>query len=450
LPYEEQLAQKQKAIEEVLQKFKIELNKANDFQNRNRTKASSEPICELLPIIPSPKIEGYRNKCEFSIGKNAEGEIAVGNRLGSYVSGCLQVGSIEDLKMPPQQMKLAAKILRDYVAESKLEPFNAETYEGYWRQLTIRTPQQGDGLMLIIGIHPQQMTDEEKSDFQTKFVKYFTEDEGKQLNVTSIYYEEIQKRVPGQKENVMKHIYGTTHIYDYILGLKFRISPVSFFQGNTLGAEKLYQCAIDLANVTEDTTVLDICCGTGTIGLCFAKHCKKVFGMEIIPQAILDAKQNALDNNITNSEFQAGDAGELIHTMIKQLDSKDNNVVAILDPPRPGLHVKSIQIIRNSESIQRLCYISCSPMQVIKNFVDLTKNCSKTMRGSPFVPVKAQAIDLFPHTKHAELVVLFERKAAVADKAEDLTVTKKAEDLTVTAPPPEAAAAMDVAEEEAQ
>lgn len=117
-------------------------------------------------------------------------------------------------------------------------------------------------------------------------IDFFTTGDGKELDVTSLYYEEIQKRVPGQKSNVIKHLHGKTHITETILGLNFRISPTSFFQGNTLGAEKLYQSAIDLTKPTKDSVVLDICCGTGTIGLCFAGYCKKVLGVEIVPQAI--------------------------------------------------------------------------------------------------------------------------------------------------------------------
>lgn len=410
--YEEQLQMKQKKIQEVLQKFKVELKKANDFQRRSNSCNGDEPICEILPIIPSPITEGYRNKCEFSIGRSADGEVMVGSRIGSYSSGCLQVASVDDLKMPTEKMKLAAKLLREFVVNSKLEPFNAETYEGYWRQLTIRMPQNNDGVLLVIGIHPQQMTDEEKEKFQQEIVDFFTKGNGKELNVTSLYYEEIQKRQSGQKGNYVKHIYGATHIHDTILGLKFRISPVSFFQGNTLAAEKLYQTAIDLAAPTKDTTILDICCGTGTIGLCFAKHCKQVYGMEIIPEAICDADHNALENNINNAKFAAGNADDLIYSMVKQAPIGENEcVVAIVDPPRAGLSFKSIQQLRNSEKIKRLVYISCSPEQAIKNFVDLSKNCSKSMKGDPFVPKISVAVDMFPHTPHVELVILFERKS---------------------------------------
>lgn len=435
LSYEEQLETKQKKIEEILHKFKTDLRKANNIQ-RKQPEQSDDLICELRPILASPKLEGYRNKCEYTIGRTAEGDVMVGNRLSSYASGCLTVGSIEELKMPTDKMKTATKLLREFIIKSGYEPYDPETYQGIFRNLTIRQTRLNNGFMMIIGIHPQELTKEEKEKLQTDFVEYFTEGEGKVLNVTSIYYEEIQKRVTGQFGNPMKHIYGSTHINESLLGLNFRISANSFFQANSYAAEILYKVAIELAQVEKSTTVLDICCGTGTIGLCFAKYCKQVYGVEIIPEAIADAIVNAKTNGITNAQFTAGNADDLIFSCVKQANIEDGeNVVAIVDPPRAGLQTKAIIQLRNSQKIKRLIYISCSPEQVLKvsfrrflsilfsltffdsqNLVDLSKNCSKTMKGEPFVPKIAQAVDLFPHTPHCELVVLFER-AEVEEEA---------------------------------
>lgn len=410
LPYEEQLVVKQNNIKEILKRFKLELKKANEIQRRYKPDDNDELPCELKPMTASPVTEGYRNKCEFSIGKTVDGEVMVGNRLSSYASGSTAVASIEDLKMPTEKMKLATNLLRDFIVKSGLQPFSSETYKGVFRNLTIRQNRSGDGLMMILGVYPQELKKDDKEKLQKDFVEFLTEGDGKALKATSIYYEEIEKRQSGQKGNVIKHLWGNTHIWENLLGLKFRISPHSFFQANSSAAEKLYQIAIDLADVKDTTTVLDICCGTGTIGLSFAKHCKAVFGMEIIPEAIEDANVNAKENGIVNATFQAGNADDLIYTMVKQANVQDNeDIVAIVDPPRAGLQTKSIQQLRNTRKIKRLVYISCSPAQVVKNFVDLCKNCSKTMKGEAFVPKVAMTVDMFPHTPHCELVVLFER-----------------------------------------
>lgn len=396
LPYEEQLAVKQKKIEDVMLQFKKELKKANDFQRRTYVEYNDEPICELRKIIGSPITEGYRNKCEFSIGRTVDGEVMVGNRLSSYASGCTSVASIEELKMPTDKMKLATKLVCDFVVQSKYEPFNTENFEGTFRNLTIRQTRFKDGFMMIIGVHPQKMEREDKEQLQKEFVEYFTEGDGKVLEPTSIYYEEIQKLQSGQRGNYIKHIYGDTHIKETLLGLEFRISPNSFFQANTLAAEKLYETVIELADVKEDSTLLDICCGTGTIGLCFAKKVKQVFGMEIIPEAITDANFNAAENGITNAEFKAGNADDLIYTMVKHAPIGENeSIVAIVDPPRAGLQTKSIIQLRNSKKIKKLVYVSCSPAQCVKNYVDLCKNSSKMLKGDPFVPKLAAIVGMY-------------------------------------------------------
>ncbi|KAL7014055.1 hypothetical protein ACKWTF_015715 [Chironomus riparius] len=411
VPYEEQLVSKQQIIDEVLAQFKVDLRKADYFQGKSKMSEYVDPALKVLPIVPSPQSTGYRNKCEFSIGKDEAGEIQVGNRVGSYVSGTIYVESTDGLKMPPQKMKDAANLFKKFIVKSGLDSYSPVTCEGHYRQLTIRLHDDDKAMMLIIGIHPQKMTESEKEKFQNDVVKFFTEEDGKSLDVTSLYYEEIEKRRSGQQGNIIKHIYGSTHVHDFIHGLKFRISPSSFFQGNTKAAEKLYQEIIDLAAITPTTTVLDVCCGTGTIGLCCSKYAKEVHGMEIIPQAIEDAKHNAQVNEIKNSHFAVGSADDLIMLMVKNANVKDDeSIVAIVDPPRAGLNTKSIQQLRNSKKIERLVYVSCSPRQVIKNFVDLCKNSTKSMKGVPFEPKIARAVDMFPNTNHCELVVLFERK----------------------------------------
>ena len=418
VPYEEQLVIKQQNIDEVLKQFKIELRRADYIQGKSKMSEYKDPVYEVLPIVPSPQLNGYRNKCELSIGRDASGEIQVGNRVGTYQSGTIHVESIDDLKMPPQKMKDVANIFKKFVLKSELDVYSQVTCEGYFKQLTIRLHNDEKEMMLIVGINPQKLTEIEKEKLQSDLVKFFKEDDGKCLNVTSLYYEEMEKRRSGQQGNFIKHIYGSTHVHDFIHGLKFQISPSSFFQGNTKGAEKLYQEIIDFAAITPSTTVLDVCCGTGTIGLCCSKYSKNMYGMEIIPQAIEDAKINAQVNEIKNSHFSVGNSDDLIMTMIKQANvNDDENIVAIVDPPRAGLNTKSIQQLRNSKKIQRLVYVSCSPKQVIKNFVDLCKNSTKLMKGLPFEPKIVRAVDLFPNTNHCELVVLFERKKVEENEA---------------------------------
>lgn len=142
--------------------------------------------------------------------------------------------------------------------------------------------------------------------------------------------------------NPVTHLSGSTHITDTIQGLQFRISPLAFFQINTAGADVLYQQAIDLAAPNKETIMLDICCGTGTIALAFAKHCKQVLGVEIVPDAIKDAEHNAETNDIKNCKFFAGNADDYIKSMVRealyaQEPGKPIDLIAVVDPPRAGL-----------------------------------------------------------------------------------------------------------------
>lgn len=341
LSYEDQLKQKQSEMRNVLTTFGNDAWKSCSSLRLHieaQRKEHDGLPCELENIRSSPKTDGYRNKCEFSIGKNEQGEIQVGFRVGSYSNGFLEVESPEKLKNVSDAMKSTVKLFEEYVQKSKYEVYSAETYKGYFRQLTVRTSSATGEVMVVVGIHPQSLNEEELQELKTTLIECFTSEKANEIGISSIYFERMEKRMPGQNINSVEHLHGETHIVDVILGLKFRISPLAFFQINTPSAEVLYQCAIDMAQPTKQTSVLDICCGTGTIGLCFAKHCKQVLGVEIIPQAIEDAQYNADLNKVDNCKFYAGNADDLITSLIRNANvQQDENLVAIVDPPRAGL-----------------------------------------------------------------------------------------------------------------
>jgi len=423
LSYEEQLARKHSETEILLKDFGKQYwnhasGKKKSWIEEQRKKFNGLP-CELLPIKASPVVEGYRNKCEFSIGKNSQGEVVVGFRLGCYSDGFIEVGPVENLKHISPKMKRIAKLFEDYVKSSKLQVYNNETHEGHLRSLLVRESASTGELMLGISMNPQSMTEEELKTSLNDIIEYFSKGLGKQAEVTSLYFQKLKKRAPGEMFLPFEHIWGTTHIEDELLGLKFRISSVSFFQVNSKAAEVLYSTIADLGELCENTVALDICCGIGTIGLCLAKKCKKVLGVEIIKEAIEDAQFNAESNGIENCTFTCANSDDWIRSIMKSGTIQDGErVVAIVDPPRAGLHDRSIAQIRNSEGIQRLVYVSCSPKSVFKNFLDLCRPCTRTLNGNPFTPKQAIAVDLFPHTPHMELVVLFER-----DKDVECTAT---------------------------
>ncbi|XP_013403739.1 tRNA (uracil-5-)-methyltransferase homolog A [Lingula anatina] len=414
VPYEEQIQTKQTEMDGILKKFAHVIEKGNlDLKSwiQNQRKTHQLKCCTLLEIKPSPILESYRNKCEFTIGKGSDGGKVVGFRMGRYRDGTCVVTEPSGCINLPQSMKDLAKALQDYIQTSKYGVFDPELQVGHYRQLTARTC-QGKDLMAIIIFHPQSLTEEELALEKQSLVEYFVSGGGKSCGITSLYFQASSSRVTGgDSEPAFELLHGEQHISEELLGLTFRISPDAFFQVNTLATEVLYQVVGDwcLENINTDVTVLDICCGTGTIGLTLAKRVKKVIGIEMVPQAIEDAKHNAQLNDISNVEFHCGKAEDVLPELVSSRPCW-GNAVAVVDPPRAGLHPKVIHAIRRCHALNRVIFVSCSPKSVVQsNFLDFVRPESKKMKGPPFIPVKAIPVDLFPHTSHCELVVLFER-----------------------------------------
>ncbi|KAG5310506.1 PREDICTED: tRNA (uracil-5-)-methyltransferase homolog A-like [Acromyrmex echinatior] len=411
MPYSDQLEFKQKEMKSILikigQQILTESKTLTEWINSQKKLYDGLP-CKLQNILSADVTEAYRNKCEFTVGKDSEqSKIMIGFRLSTYASGSTAVGPIDDLCHIPENMKIAIKILETFIRESNLEPFNPVDHSGYWRQVTARTT-RANHLMLIVGIHPQNLNSNELDMLKSQLKIFFETGKGVDAHVTSLYFQTIDKKsIGGESSDTLYHINGTEYIEETLLGMKFRVSPQAFFQVNTLGAEVLYKAAIDLAEPTMDTALLDVCCGTGTIGLCFSKYCGEVLGVEIIPDAIQDAKENAVKNEIKNCEFFVGKAEDILLPIIQR--TTKSNITAIVDPPRAGLHQKALLTLRKSKKLNRLVYISCDPRAAMKNLIDLARPSSKQYLGEPLVPVKAIAVDMFPHTKHCELILCLER-----------------------------------------
>nr|XP_016944596.2 tRNA (uracil-5-)-methyltransferase homolog A-like [Drosophila suzukii] len=410
IPYEQQLKQKSEEMSALLAKYTQELRRINPRAKPHLDKFKFEEV------LPSPTVNGYRNKNEFTVGKNSAGEVVVGFRLGCYSDGSVEVAEVQDLPHLPEQAKWAARSFQELVRKSKFLPFNPDGNVGHFRQLMVRCSSATGELMLVAGIYSSNLSEEEQIQLKQELETFYEEAEkDAPYKCTSLYYQDVKHREAGQTINPVEHISGSTHITDTIQGLQFRISPLAFFQINTEGANVLYQKAIDLVAPTKDTTMLDICCGTGTITLAFAKHCKKVMGVEIVPDAIKDAEFNAEANGIKNCKFFTGNADDFIKSMVRealyeQEVGKPVDLIAVVDPPRAGLHHRSIAAIRSADAVNRLVYVSCNPHSAKRNFIELARPESKQYKGEPFYPKSAVAVDMFPHTTHTELVILFERE----------------------------------------
>ena len=198
------------------------------------------------------------------------------------------------------------------------------------------------------------------------------------------------------KQNI--NLYGNGYIEDILGEYRFKISPLSFYQVNPVQAEKLYNIGVESAKINKDDIVFDLYCGIGTISLFMAKYAKKVYGIEIVEDAIKDAKENAKINNISNVEFIAGD----VEVILDKLINKDNIIpnVVMVDPPRKGLDKKSIENIKKIKP-KKLVYISCNPATLVRDLSYLEEI---------YDIKKVKPVDMFPFSKHVETVVLLELK----------------------------------------
>ncbi|KAM6155703.1 tRNA (uracil-5-)-methyltransferase homolog A [Rhynchocyon petersi] len=411
VPYVEQLEKKRLECEQVLQRLAKEIGSTNRTllpwlltQRHKHNKA----CCPLEGVRPSPLQTEYRNKCEFLVGVGVNGEDnTVGCRLGRYKGGTCAVAAPFDTVHIPEATKQVVRAFQEFIRSTPYSAYDPETYEGYWKQLTVRTSRRKQA-MAIAYFHPQKLCQEELARLKTSLAQHFVEGPGKDSGVTCLYFvEEGQRKTPNQGSPPLEHVAGDRYIHEDLLGLTFQISPNAFFQVNTPAAEVLYTVIQDWAQLDAESTVLDVCCGTGTIGLALAQKVKRVVGIELCQEAVEDARVNARANELSNVEFHCGRAEDLVPTLVSRLATQQ--LIAILDPPRAGLHSKVILAIRRATNLQRLLYVSCNPRAAMGNFVDLCRAPSNRVKGTPFRPVKAVAVDLFPQTPHCEMVLLFER-----------------------------------------
>lgn len=416
MPYEQQLESKVKYIKAILDDLKEKILHDNKHSKagswlEERCKQNNDSICEVTDVrhVPLEAIsKGYRNKCEFSIGINeATGLKTVGFRYGAYVEGSTSVGSVAQVPHVPDRMKEVVKVFEQFVQKSELPVFSPVQVKGFWKQLTVRLGMNTGELMVVVAGNADNVTSDQLAQTKKDIVELFAEQDGKSCNVTSLYFQNISTQERSYDMKSLELLDGAPTITEVLNGLKFSISPFSFFQIHTAAAEILYNSVAELIPSSKKVTLLDICCGTGSIGLCLSKKCDQVIGVESEPSAIENAKINCKQNNIENCEFHLGRAEDILPSIIPQ--ARNEEIIAIVDPPRNGLHKKAISSLRRTSGINKIIYMSCSPKAALVNFIDLGRRPSKTLLGAQFFPTMAIPVDNFPHTNHSELILVFER-----------------------------------------
>ncbi|XP_067903957.1 tRNA (uracil-5-)-methyltransferase homolog B isoform X2 [Heterodontus francisci] len=416
MSYEEQLQVKYEAQKRTLQHFTASLT------NCSGTNGLCCPLHSTLPSIPEDctlshcfslqsVTVGYRNKSTFSVNRGPDGNPkTVGHYIGTGKGRNIVCIHSDHLVNMPEKHKQVARSYEQFIRHSPLDPCILFHEGGHWREITVRTNRRSH-TMAIIYFHPQDLGKEEISKHQKSLVEYFTIGPGAACELTSLYFQESTMTHCLHKESPYQLLYGVPYIFEEILGLKFRISPDAFFQVNSEGADVLYQTVRDLIRADGDSIVLDVCCGTGAIGLSMCQTAARVIGIELIDQAVEDAKCNAMLNGFDNCEFHSGKAEVVLPQLLPTLEDA-KHLVAVVNPARAGLHYRVVRAIRNCERIRRLVYVSCKPEgEAMRNFLELCclPDQQKKLFGDPFAPMLAVPVDMFPHTSHCELLLLFER-----------------------------------------
>ena len=379
--YREQLSKKMRESQAVSDLIGAEILSANnstknwiDFQSNKFGNCA-----RVDNIKESVVLEGYRNKCEFAIGVNPDNRmLTVGFKLDPR-SASPDVGPVDHLRHVPRNMKEVVKALEKYLRSTKFKHFDYQTGSGHWVTAVVKMTLKEETL-ININFVPQNLSGPEVKYIKRGLRNYFEFGEGARCKVTSLFFSEKSLSGQGSLEN----LYGPDAIVERMFDLELLISPRAYFCINTKGAETLVNTIAVLANLHRNLTLLDICCGTGTIGLSLAKRVGNVQGVDLAGEAVDDARRNMKINKIDNAHFVAGPAEDLIPQMIGQ--AKHEEIVAVIDPPRTGIAMKAIRQLRASR-IKKIVYVSSDPKSSIKNFIDLARPSSTTFFGDPFMPV---------------------------------------------------------------
>ena len=336
---------------------------------------------EFLGVQGSPDNVGYRNKMEYTFGDEVKGGPLT---LGLHKKGRhIDIQTVDGCMLVDSDFNTILKESLAFFQDAELPYYRVVNHEGYLRNLVVRKGIHTDEIMVNIVTSSQCEFD------MSKFADMIN---GLELkgNVVSILHTINDGLADAVQCDEMRILYGVDYLHEEILGLKFKISPFSFFQTNTKGAEQLYTIARDFIGDHSNKLVFDLYSGTGSIGQLMAEKAKKVYGIEIIEEAVVAANENAKLNGLDNCEFIAGD----VKDTVKSLDVKPDLI--IVDPPRPGIHKQAIKDICDFGA-KEIVYISCNPKTLVDDLKDFI--------GYGYMPEKVKCMDMFPNTPHCESVV---------------------------------------------
>ena len=381
LPYDKQLQYKEQEVRDVMKR----IGRLEDVP--------------VLPILGSEKIIHYRNKLEFTFSnkryltgedlKTLGDDEWPGGALGYHVPRLYdKIIDIYECWLMDDVNNTVRNTIREYATDQQLSYYDIKEHTGFLRNIVLRYTTTGELMVNIIFAHDDQ--NEIK-----KLCNYLLE---RVPRITTLLYTINQKWNDTIYDLDPKVVSGKGYVIENLGNFSFKISPKSFFQTNTQQAEKMYEVVQEFADLQGEETVYDLYCGTGSIGIFLSSSAKKIIGVDVIEEAINDAKVNALLNNLGHTSFFTGDVIDICNDDFFQLHGRPD--VVIIDPPRAGLHPKLIQKLLEIAP-PKMVYVSCN---VATQARDLQ------MLSEKFMVEKLQPIDMFPHTHHIECVALLHRR----------------------------------------
>ena len=364
-----------------------------DYQEECRLKA--DRVCQALnriggeeleeiPILSAPTVDGYRNKAQYPVASRKGRAFA-----GFFRAGTHDVVENDRCRILPPEMDQVKDIVIGHMNHYRIAAYDEAAHTGLVRHIYVRRGAVSGQVLVCLVTNGRRLPHAQELVESLQKVRGFTT---LSLSVNT----KRGNTILGEEQIVL---HGPGYIEDTLCGLTFRLSPNSFYQVNHHQAQRLYAAAIEQAEITKDDTVLDLYCGVGTITLAMAKSAGKVIGVEVIPQAVADARENAKRNGIENAEFFCGDAGQAALELERQGIRAD---VAVVDPPRKGLNADTIEALSRM-SPRRIVYVSCDPATLARD-VALLKQRGYQVKN-------AQAADLFPRCAHVESVVTLSKLA---------------------------------------
>ena len=391
--------------EEKYRKYK----NAEEQQNAENTAESKTPII-MEPILRMDKPVHYRNKAQFPVGYDKDGNPVAGFYAGRTHSIIPQTDCLIQHECNKQIVETVLEFMKKY----NVTAYDEKKNRGIVRHILTRVGKATGEVMVCLVINAKKLPYSEEF---VEMIKYC----GINLEIKSITVNinrENTNVILGEK---VETLYGQSYIEDYIGDIKYRISPLSFYQVNPEQTKKLYQTALEFADLKEGEVVWDLYCGIGTISLFMAREAAKVCGVEIVPQAIEDAKQNAKLNNITNAEFFVGAAEDVVPTQYEKSGGRLRADVVTLDPPRKGCDEKLIDtVVKMAPS--RIVYVSCDPGTLARDVKVLTDKGYEVKR--------VRACDMFGGSFHVETVVLLSQLKQKPDDYINVTIELDNVDIT--------------------